>query len=99
MALYADAGKLATKPYAASGSYINKMSNFCKNCKYNVKEKISSDACPFNYLYWDFIHRNARTLKNNPRLAFAYKNLENFDADKLTAIRESSEKFMDQQIF
>ena len=99
MALYADAGKLATKPYAASGSYINKMSNFCKNCKYNVKEKISSDACPFNYLYWDFIHRNASTLKNNPRLAFAYKNLESFDTDKLTAIKESSEKFMDQQTF
>lgn len=96
MALYADAGKLATKPYAASGAYINKMSNFCKNCKYDVKEKTSENACPFNYLYWDFIHRNAAELKANHRLAFAYKNLENFDEEKLALIKKRSKEFLEK---
>ena len=96
MALYADSGKLATKPYAASGAYINKMSNFCKNCKYDVKEKTTENACPFNYLYWDFIHRNAVELKSNHRLVFAYKNLENFDDEKIVLIKKRSREFLER---
>ena len=58
MALFADGGLIASKPYAASGNYINKMSDYCKGCAYNVKERITEDACPFNALYWHFIDRN-----------------------------------------
>ena len=54
MALFADGGVLGSKPYAASGAYINKMSNYCKSCHYKVKEKLGEQACP-NYLYWDFL--------------------------------------------
>ena len=58
MILFADGGVLDSKPYAASGAYINKMSNYCKNCRYRVSKKNGPDACPFNYLYWDFLIRN-----------------------------------------
>ena len=56
MSLFADGGVFVTKPYASSGSYINKMSNYCQNCQYNVKEKNGNKACPFNYLYWRASH-------------------------------------------
>jgi deoxyribodipyrimidine photolyase-related protein len=62
MSQFADGGLLASKPYAASGAYINRMSDYCKNCAYSVREKVGTRACPFNYLYWDFVARNRRTL-------------------------------------
>ena len=74
MALFADGGVMASKPYAASGAYINRMSNYCKHCTYNVKRTTEADACPFNALYWDFLARNEATLANNPRLALAFAN-------------------------
>ena len=74
MALFADGGVLASKPYAASGAYINRMSNYCKHCQYNVKHTTEQDACPFNALYWHFLHRNEQVLANNPRLGLAYAN-------------------------
>jgi deoxyribodipyrimidine photolyase-related protein len=58
MSQFSDGGKLATKPYIASANYINKMSDYCKDCSYNYKEKYSDDACPFNYLYWAFVDKN-----------------------------------------
>ncbi|GAB2906568.1 cryptochrome/photolyase family protein [Rheinheimera gaetbuli] len=74
MALFADGGVLASKPYAASGAYINRMSNYCKNCAYNVKNTTEADACPFNALYWDFLNRNQQQLAGNPRLALPFAN-------------------------
>jgi len=74
MALFADGGVLASKPYAASGAYINRMSNYCKNCVYQVKHTTQADACPFNALYWDFLHRNQQQFGTNPRLALAFAN-------------------------
>ncbi|MEO3679338.1 cryptochrome/photolyase family protein [Rheinheimera sp. FR7-31] len=74
MALYADGGVLASKPYAASGAYINRMSDYCKHCAYKVKLTIEDDACPFNALYWDFLQRNQEKLGQNPRLNLAYAN-------------------------
>ncbi|MBX9621464.1 MAG: cryptochrome/photolyase family protein [Alphaproteobacteria bacterium] len=79
MALYADGGVIGTKPYISSGAYINKMSNFCKNCHYSVKEKLGDRACPFNYLYWNFIIKHESWLKKNPRMKFVYSNLEKMD--------------------
>lgn len=73
MSQFADGGLIATKPYCSSGSYINKMSDYCKSCHYQVKEKTSEDACPFNALYWYFLNRNKSTLKNNPRIGMAYR--------------------------
>ncbi len=74
MALFADGGVLASKPYAASGNYIHKMSNYCRHCHYQVKETLAGNACPFNALYWDFLARHEALLAGNPRLALTYKN-------------------------
>lgn len=94
MILFADGGTVASKPYAASGSYINRMSNYCKNCVYNVQEKTGKTACPFNYLYWDFLARNQKQLIANPRLRFAYKNWERFSDTQKHAIQKSAEEFL-----
>ncbi|MEO1014535.1 MAG: cryptochrome/photolyase family protein [Pseudomonadota bacterium] len=72
MALFADGGVVASKPYAASGAYINRMSDYCETCAYSPKRKTEPDACPFNALYWDFLIRNESKLKGNPRVSRAY---------------------------
>lgn len=96
MALFADGGLLTSKPYAASGSYINKMSNYCQNCRYNVNKKTGKEACPFNYLYWDFLARNKDKLSDNPRLAMIYKSYERMTADKKAAVTKDSKDFLEQ---
>jgi deoxyribodipyrimidine photolyase-related protein len=82
MALFADGGILGSKPYAASGKYINKMSNFCKDCIYDPNEMIASNACPFNALYWDFLARNRDKLQNNHRLTFVYSSWDKFSTQR-----------------
>lgn len=95
MILYADGGLLASKPYAASGAYINKMSDYCQNCEYKVTVKNGEDACPFNYLYWDFFIRNKDKFKGNNRLSFAFKNINNMDDEKRHMIQSDARKFLD----
>jgi deoxyribodipyrimidine photolyase-related protein len=85
---------LGTKPYAASGAYINRMSNYCKKCEYKVTEKNGSTACPFNYLYWNFLINNKDVLRSNHRMSMIYRVLDKFDDDKVTAIKEDSLKFL-----
>ena len=82
MALYADGGMMASKPYAASGKYIQKMSNFCKSCTYNPSDVVGENACPFNSLYWNFIDQHQDRLKNNSRLHYAYLNWDKMDQEK-----------------
>ena len=55
MVLFADGGILASKPYVSGGAYIDRMSNYCSSCQFNVKKRAGEDACPFNYLYWNFL--------------------------------------------
>lgn len=93
MVLFADGGKLASKPYAASGSYINKMSDYCQNCVYKVKDKVGPTACPFNYLYWNFLITHQQTLSANPRMGMIYKTLNKMDASRLQDIESSSDQF------
>ncbi len=93
MVLYADNGLLASKPYAASGAYINKMSDYCKGCHYNVLEKNGESACPFNYLYWDFLIRNQDKLKSNPRLGISYKSIKDMAPEKRDAIEQDAQNF------
>jgi len=94
MVLFADGGMLASKPYSASGAYINKMSNYCKSCHYNVKEKSGEKACPFNYLYWDFLMRHQDTLSANPRIGMAYRTLAKMSAEKKQAVIDDSQLFL-----
>lgn len=93
MALYADDGIMATKPYAASGSYINKMGNHCKDCAYSVTKKNGEGACPFNYLYWNFLIENEDKLKGNHRLGMIYKTLDRMGTDKRQAVKKDAERF------
>lgn len=76
MSQHGDGGIVGTKPYISSGNYINKMSNFCKNCRYNYRNAVGDDACPINTLYWDFLDRHETELKKNQRMGMQLKNLE-----------------------
>lgn len=69
MSQYADGGVLATKPYAAGGAYINRMSDYCSGCRYDPRKRVGADACPFTSGYWSFLHRNRERLAGNPRVA------------------------------
>ncbi|MCI5046203.1 MAG: cryptochrome/photolyase family protein [Aquisalinus sp.] len=94
MAIYADGGVMASKPYAASGSYINRMSNYCKSCSYKVTGKTGDDACPFNYLYWNFIEENRDKLEGNGRMGLVFKNLDRKSEDERKDIKQSARKFL-----
>jgi len=96
MALFADGGIFASKPYAASGSYINKMSNYCKQCHYQVNQKQGDQACPLNYLYWNFLLKNKKKLSKNQRMSMIYRTLEKFTPERLKEIQTDSRKFLRQ---
>jgi deoxyribodipyrimidine photolyase-related protein len=75
MSQYADGGVLATKPYVSSAAYIDRMSDYCKGCHYDKKQRTTENACPFNALYWDFFSRNEKQLATNPRIGMVYPQL------------------------
>ncbi|MEN0087966.1 MAG: cryptochrome/photolyase family protein [Pseudomonadota bacterium] len=95
MILYADGGYLASKPYASSGAYINKMSNYCGNCSYSVTKKNGPKACPFNYLYWNFLIENEDALRGNHRMGMMYGTLGRMKPGKIDAIKEDSRRFLE----
>lgn len=94
MSQFADGGVLGSKPYAASGNYINKMSNHCKTCRYDVKQKTGEKACPFNPLYWDFLVRNAEKLRGNPRMAQMYRTWDRMALDRQAEYRHSAAEIL-----
>ncbi|WP_373479869.1 cryptochrome/photolyase family protein [Geminocystis sp.] len=87
MGQFADGGILASKPYASSANYIHKMSDYCTNCQYNYKEKSTENACPFNYLYWDFLHRHEDKLKSQGRMNLVLKHLEKISPETWEKIK------------
>lgn len=94
MSQWADGGIVATKPYVSSGSYINKMSNYCKNCHYNVKKKTENDACPFNSLYWNFLDEKRKYFQNNNRMSMMMRLLDKMDQDKLAAMKRRAQNII-----
>ena len=96
MSQFADGGMLGSKPYAASGAYINRMSDYCGKCRYDVKRRIGPDACPFNALYWDFLARNTDKLAGNQRLAMPYRNWAKMTAQTQADLRASAASFLDR---
>ncbi len=94
MSQFADGGILGSKPYAASGAYIDRMSDYCGGCRYKVKEKTGPDACPFNALYWDFIARHHDRFRSNPRMAQMVRTFDNFADDYRAELREQAAKFL-----
>lgn len=93
MSQYADGGLLASKPYAASGNYVNKMSNYCQNCQYKPSQATGEQACPFTFLFWNFLDRHEARFKENPRMGFMLKNLQNKTTEDMEQIRENARQF------
>ncbi|MGL4728932.1 MAG: cryptochrome/photolyase family protein [Bosea sp. (in: a-proteobacteria)] len=95
MVLFADGGVLGSKPYAASGAYIDRMSDYCAGCRHDPKLKSGPDACPFNPLYWDFLIRNEKQLAKNPRMAMPYRTLEKMTPERRAEIAREASVFLD----
>ena len=95
MSTFADGGILASKPYVAGGNYINKMSNCCASCKYDVKEKTGDKACPFNYLYWHFVDQHRDSFAENGRVSLMVNAYNKKPEEEKQLIRDSAIKFID----
>ncbi len=91
MSQFADGGIMASKPYSATGAYIDRMSNYCKSCKFKPKESIGPNACPFTTLYWDFLDRHRDRLAKNQRLSMQMRNLARLSEEKLSEIRKAAD--------
>jgi deoxyribodipyrimidine photolyase-related protein len=96
MSLFADGGVLASKPYAASGKYIQRMSDYCRGCRYDVNKVMGPDACPFNFLYWNFLSDHRGKLAGNPRMALIYRTLDRMPTDRVAAMKRQAEHFLDR---
>lgn len=94
MVAFADGGMLASKPYAASGAYINRMSDYCARCAYSPNTKTGAGACPFNILYRDFLIRNREKLKRLPRMAMPYRTLDRMAPERRETIRTEAAAFL-----
>jgi len=92
MSQFADGGIVGTKPYCASGNYINRMSNYCRNCRFDPGKAAGEDACPFTTFYWEFLGRNYDEMKENRRMVFQVKNYERKSAQDRRAITQRAEE-------
>ena len=98
MALFADGGNLASKPYAASGKYIQRMSNYCEGCRFNPAESTGPKACPFTTLYWDFLMRHRERLGSNPRMAMQLRNVGRLSAGRKATIQSEAERLRESLV-
>ncbi|MDQ0516816.1 cryptochrome/photolyase family protein [Kaistia geumhonensis] len=96
MALFADGGLLASKPYAASGAYIDRMSDYCAGCAYDPRAKTGAKACPFNVLYWRFLSVNRDRLAGNPRMAMPYRTLDAMEAGQRAEVLRAAEAWLEK---
>jgi deoxyribodipyrimidine photolyase-related protein len=93
MGQYADGGLMASKPYAASANYINNMSDYCKHCVYNPRDRTSEKACPFNFFYWNFLDRHVDRLSQNPRIGMSLRNLERLSSSERELMQQKAEQW------
>ncbi|TWU30526.1 cryptochrome/photolyase family protein [Bythopirellula polymerisocia] len=91
MSQFADGGVMASKPYVATGKYIQRMSNYCQSCQFNPAEATGETACPFTTLYWEFLSRHKKRLQGNNRMSMQLKNLERKPKAELNAIRKRAQ--------
>ena len=94
MALHGDYGLMGSKPYAASANYINKMSNYCGNCRYDPKQRLGPDACPFNALYWNFIATHREVFAKNPRMSQTANSYQKMSEGDKADIKTQAEGFL-----
>jgi deoxyribodipyrimidine photolyase-related protein len=97
MVMHADGGRIGSKPYAASGAYIDRMSDYCATCAFDPKQKSGPKACPFNYLYWNFLIENEAVLARNPRMALPYRTLARMEDNRRAQIAAQAADFLAQQ--
>ncbi len=95
MSQFADGGWIATKPYCSGGNYINKMSDYCRECHYDVRAKTGERGCPFNSLYWDFLLRNRERFERNPRIGVMYRNWDRQSDEVRSATLERARQCLD----
>lgn len=98
MGLFADGGILATKPYAASANYIHKMSDYCRDCRYNHNVKVGERACPFNLFYWDFLLRHRQKLTQLGRMGLVLSHLKRLDPDTASQIQDQAQRWWQQTL-
>ena len=94
MSQFADGGVMASKPYAASGKYIQRMSNYCSGCRFDPAKRTGENACPFTTLYWDFLLRHEEVLKQNQRMSMQVRNLDRLKPVEKEAIREAAARHL-----
>ncbi len=94
MSQFADGGIIASKPYSASGAYISRMSDYCNGCHYKVKEKVGDKACPFNSLYWHFMHTHRDLLEKNPRIGMIYRNFDRMEENLRSRVLENGRSLL-----
>lgn len=95
MSQFADGGAIASKPYVSSGAYIDRMSDYCRDCAFDVKQRTGDRACPFNALYWDFLARHEARFRANPRMRNIYSGWDRMDPAQRDALRRSAASFLD----
>jgi deoxyribodipyrimidine photolyase-related protein len=94
MGMNADGGTCATKPYVSSAAYINRMSDYCKSCRYKHTKRTGEDACPFNFLYWTFLEKHRPALSQNPRTVLMIRNLDRIDPGELKQMKTLRSKLL-----
>jgi deoxyribodipyrimidine photolyase-related protein len=92
MSQFADGGRMVSKPYAASGRYIERMSDYCTGCRFDPGDATSEKACPFTTLYWDFLDRHRERFWNHPRAAMQWRSLDRVPGEKMALIRERARR-------
>jgi deoxyribodipyrimidine photolyase-related protein len=95
MALFANGGRFTSKPYAASGAYIQRMSNYCAGCRYRPQQRHGENACPITVLYWNFLDKHAPWLAGNPRTSLMVKARDRLPAEELAAIRNQARRILE----
>jgi len=93
MSQYADGGLLGSKPYIATGKYLQKMGPYCRGCRYDPALSTGPNACPYTTLYWDFLDRHEGRFRDHPRMALQVRNLDRLSAAQRLAIREQAARY------
>ena len=94
MSQFADGGVVASKPYVSSGTYLDRMSDYCKDCHYKVRDKTGEAACPFNLLYWHFLIRHRDRFAGNPRMGQMYRTWDRMDETRRDNVLKDAERVL-----